>query len=158
RNETTDAQKLPELKQHVLDDVAVEYLEVTLPHAQAVDKLNSLGDLVEMFFADPETMAYYQDPTRLAKEETKQKALQKEFEETFEDAIGKKAKAMADKIAQVKAGMQAARSKAATLPAEQKKNVFLGSKLVARYGCFACHNIHGFENAKSIGTDLSEWG
>ena len=25
-------------------------------------------------------------------------------------------------------------------------------------GCYACHDIHGFETAKPIGTELSEWG
>ncbi len=34
----------------------------------------------------------------------------------------------------------------------------LGSKAISRYGCFSCHDIKGFENAQSIGTDLSEEG
>ena len=54
--------------------------------------------------------------------------------------------------------MQAAKQQVAALTAGDKKNVFLGSRLISRYGCFACHEIHGFETAKPIGTELSEWG
>ncbi len=35
---------------------------------------------------------------------------------------------------------------------------YLGKKAVNRLGCFACHDIPGFENAKSIGTGLNDWG
>ena len=38
------------------------------------------------------------------------------------------------------------------------KEVYTGEKLIAHYGCFACHNIPGFENAKPIGTELTEEG
>jgi cytochrome c2 len=35
---------------------------------------------------------------------------------------------------------------------------YAGEKLIAHYGCFACHDIPGFEDSKPIGTELSEWG
>lgn len=38
------------------------------------------------------------------------------------------------------------------------KEVYAGEKLIAHYGCYACHNIPGFEDAKPIGTDLTEEG
>jgi mono/diheme cytochrome c family protein len=38
------------------------------------------------------------------------------------------------------------------------KQVELGRRAINRYGCFSCHDIKGFENAQSIGTDLSEEG
>ena len=38
------------------------------------------------------------------------------------------------------------------------KEVFAGEKLIAQYGCFACHDIPGFEDAKPIGTELTEEG
>lgn len=41
---------------------------------------------------------------------------------------------------------------------EQDRWVFLGEKTVQRYGCTGCHLIEGFENAKGIGTSLSEEG
>src|SRR5205085_768050 len=33
-----------------------------------------------------------------------------------------------------------------------------GKEHIARYGCFGCHDIKGFENAQKIGTELSEHG
>jgi mono/diheme cytochrome c family protein len=38
------------------------------------------------------------------------------------------------------------------------KEVYTGEKLIAHYGCFACHAIPGFEDAKPIGTELTEEG
>ena len=40
----------------------------------------------------------------------------------------------------------------------REKQVQLGQRAIGRYGCFSCHEIKGFENAQSIGTDLSEEG
>jgi mono/diheme cytochrome c family protein len=38
------------------------------------------------------------------------------------------------------------------------KDLFVGEKIIANYGCYACHDIAGFEKAKPIGVELSEWG
>ena len=38
------------------------------------------------------------------------------------------------------------------------KEVYVGEKLIAHYGCYACHAIPGFEDAKPIGTELTEEG
>lgn len=38
------------------------------------------------------------------------------------------------------------------------KEVYTGEKLIAHQGCFACHRIPGFEDAKPIGTELTEEG
>jgi cytochrome c2 len=157
-NEGTDKQTVSDIKPKLLDDETVEYLQVTLPRKEAEQKINNLDDQIEMYFADNGTMDYYQDAGRLAREEAQLQALKKEFEETFDDAVDRKAKALAAQIEQVKTGMQAVKQRVATLDATQKKNVFLGSRLISRYGCFACHDIHGFETAKPIGTELSEWG
>jgi mono/diheme cytochrome c family protein len=35
---------------------------------------------------------------------------------------------------------------------------FAGKKAIGRLGCFGCHNIPGFDNAKLIGTALADWG
>jgi cytochrome c2 len=141
-----------------LAELTLEYLQVTLPRQQAEAKLNQLDDLIEVFFADEETAKYFEDPARLAREEAQQKAAQKEYEESFEDAAKAKADRLASEIDQVKARMAEARQRVRQLTVEQKQNVYLGAKLIARYGCFACHDIRGFENAKPIGTELSEWG
>jgi len=158
RNENTDKESVPEVKSEYLDKETVEYLQVTLPAEEAAQKINDLDDQIEMYFADDQTMPYYQDPARLAREEAQVKALQKQFEDTFDDAIDRQAKKLAANIDQVKSNMVAVSQKVAALQPAEKKNVYLGSKLIGRYGCFACHDIHGFETAKPIGTELSEWG
>jgi cytochrome c2 len=35
---------------------------------------------------------------------------------------------------------------------------FLGRRSVSRYGCYACHDINGFGEARPIGTALQDWG
>ncbi len=40
---------------------------------------------------------------------------------------------------------------------QDKKIMYLGNKMIAHYGCYACHNIRGFEETTPPGTDLSEW-
>lgn len=41
---------------------------------------------------------------------------------------------------------------------DQQKLLYIGRKSIAKYGCFGCHDIPGFEDAKPIGTPLSDWG
>jgi cbb3-type cytochrome oxidase cytochrome c subunit len=41
---------------------------------------------------------------------------------------------------------------------EDDLKMYLGKKAVARLGCFGCHDIPGFENTKSIGVGLNDWG
>lgn len=40
----------------------------------------------------------------------------------------------------------------------EERLVYLGEKMIAHQGCFACHDIPGFEEAKPIGTELSQEG
>ncbi len=39
-----------------------------------------------------------------------------------------------------------------------EKLVYSGKKLISQYGCYACHDITGFDGAKPIGTALTEEG
>ena len=41
---------------------------------------------------------------------------------------------------------------------EAERTTFLGEKTVARYGCFGCHTIKGFEKTSPIGVELTEQG
>lgn len=41
---------------------------------------------------------------------------------------------------------------------DEQKLLYIGRKSIAKYGCFGCHDIPGFEDAKPIGTPLSDWG
>src|SRR5207302_7292454 len=50
-----------------------------------------------------------------------------------------------------------ARAQAAKVDPQQKQ-IELGQRVIARYGCFSCHEIKGFEKTQAIGTDLSEEG
>ena len=40
----------------------------------------------------------------------------------------------------------------------EEKSLYSGERLIARYGCFGCHTIEGFENTQPIGTELTEAG
>jgi cytochrome c2 len=39
-----------------------------------------------------------------------------------------------------------------------ERDVYLGQQSIAKYGCFGCHDIAGFEDAKPIGTELTQEG
>lgn len=41
---------------------------------------------------------------------------------------------------------------------KQMKLNYVGRRTISRYGCYACHDIPGFENARPIGTALQDWG
>jgi cytochrome c2 len=41
---------------------------------------------------------------------------------------------------------------------EQEKLAADGKATIAKYGCFGCHNIKGFETSQKIGTELTEHG
>ncbi|MFO0817775.1 MAG: hypothetical protein U1A77_07535 [Pirellulales bacterium] len=48
--------------------------------------------------------------------------------------------------------------KSGTGLSETQKLNYVGRKSIAKYGCFGCHDIPGFEDAKPIGTGLADWG
>jgi cytochrome c2 len=41
---------------------------------------------------------------------------------------------------------------------DRARTLFLGEKTIARYGCFGCHTINGFEKTSPIGVELTEEG
>jgi mono/diheme cytochrome c family protein len=41
---------------------------------------------------------------------------------------------------------------------ESKLEWYIARKSITRLGCFGCHDMPGFENAKPIGTALNDWG
>ncbi len=41
---------------------------------------------------------------------------------------------------------------------ERQKMIYIGRRTIARYGCFGCHDIPGFEEAGPIGVALQDWG
>ncbi len=40
----------------------------------------------------------------------------------------------------------------------EKLKKFVARRTIGKYGCYGCHDIPGFEDAKPIGTALAEWG
>ena len=50
-----------------------------------------------------------------------------------------------------------ARATVAAMSAEEQQ-LDLGQRAIARYGCFSCHEIAGFEDTQPIGIELSEEG
>jgi cytochrome c2 len=53
--------------------------------------------------------------------------------------------------------IEASRAKLAAMP-EAARNVYLGQQTITKYGCYGCHEIKGFEDAKPIGTELTQEG
>ncbi|MEX2175973.1 MAG: hypothetical protein WD872_16545 [Pirellulaceae bacterium] len=41
---------------------------------------------------------------------------------------------------------------------DQQRLQYIGRKTITKYGCYGCHDIPGFEDAKPIGTGLADWG
>lgn len=41
---------------------------------------------------------------------------------------------------------------------EKEWLLYIGRKSIGKYGCYGCHDIPGFEDAKTIGTGLADWG
>jgi cytochrome c2 len=41
---------------------------------------------------------------------------------------------------------------------DRQRTLFVGEKTIARYGCFGCHEIKGFEKSTPIGAELTEQG
>jgi cytochrome c2 len=41
---------------------------------------------------------------------------------------------------------------------QDERNVYLGQQTITKYGCYGCHEIKGFEEAKPIGTELTQEG
>ncbi|MEX2187033.1 MAG: c-type cytochrome [Pirellulales bacterium] len=41
---------------------------------------------------------------------------------------------------------------------QRMKLLYVGRRAITKYGCFGCHDVPGFEDAKTIGTGLADWG
>lgn len=65
--------------------------------------------------------------------------------------------AMLTALLQGSLGRDAAYDLTSALSLQDKKLVFLGNKMIAHYGCYACHNIPAFEGTTPPGTKLTLW-
>lgn len=41
---------------------------------------------------------------------------------------------------------------------QERQLRYIGRKTISRYGCYACHDIPGFEDGRPIGAGLNDWG
>jgi cytochrome c2 len=41
---------------------------------------------------------------------------------------------------------------------DDQRLLYIGRKTIAKFGCYGCHDVPGFEDAKPIGTGLADWG
>ncbi len=41
---------------------------------------------------------------------------------------------------------------------DKQKLLYIGRKSIGKYGCYACHDVPGFDDAKPIATTLADWG
>ena len=41
---------------------------------------------------------------------------------------------------------------------DEERNVYLGGQTIQKYGCYGCHELEGFDDAKPIGVELTEEG
>lgn len=55
-------------------------------------------------------------------------------------------------------GENSAKALVEPLPLPDKRVLYVGSKAINHYGCYACHMIPGFEETVRPGTELTEWG
>jgi cytochrome c2 len=41
---------------------------------------------------------------------------------------------------------------------DEQRLKYIGRKSISKFGCYGCHDVPGFEDAKPIGTGLADWG
>lgn len=170
----TDERQLNGSDPNVVRSLAIEYLETQFTHADAKQRFEQgrYDDLIFDYFAPPAVVEYLKNPAHAhlrAKEIEKAlddaQKLAERAKSAGDDALAARAKAALDAARRDKtaheslaAQAEAVRARLNALTVEQKRDVYLGGKLIARYGCYSCHDIKGFETAKPIGVELSDWG
>jgi cytochrome c2/LysM repeat protein len=170
----TDELQLVAPPPQVIRSLTIEYLETQFTHADAKARFEQgrYDDLIYDYFAPPDVAQYLRNPALAS---VRAQEIQKAIEEAQkladraksagDDALAARAKTALDAALRDRAQHESltaqaeqARARIQALSADQKRDVYLGGRLIARYGCYACHDIKGFETAKPIGTELSDWG
>lgn len=137
---------LPPLPEHRLDALTQEYLENQMPRARALEQLKDMREPAAAALG-----AGYRDADIEAA--VRETLSAEEFERTMADDNRRRA---AWETMRLELGRR--RLAEGGYDSAAQKNIFLGRWLVDRYGCFGCHDIKGFEKAKPIGAELTEWG
>lgn len=85
-------------------------------------------------------------------------ASKKEVEEAMTKGIQDTSFLRADADERLLAAKLSDDSPLSRLSLDERKLYYLGRKSISRYGCYACHDIPGYEQAKPIGAPLNDWG
>jgi mono/diheme cytochrome c family protein len=82
--------------------------------------------------------------------------------DTFLPAEGTEVGITAEKLKRLPRDAEEQKLNKADMTSEEKKRDallwYIGKKTMGRMGCFGCHDVGGFEQAKPIGTALQDWG
>jgi mono/diheme cytochrome c family protein len=104
----------------------------------------------------------YNDLKDLAKVYLVRIVTRREMDEFFKPEAFKKGGPLADRVRDLPVDERALAERLEKAQNEKEQRAqtmwYLGRKAVSRLGCYGCHDIPGFENAKPIGTGLNEWG
>jgi len=82
----------------------------------------------------------------------------------YEDLAGKYAVARATDVLEKGISAEQARGDELSLVGMTPENraakllEYVGRRSISKYGCFACHDIPGYEDSKAIGAALADWG
>lgn len=115
--------------------------------------------------ADHRTMAQHLILDLLAGQNTKSVAdlILNDGKVTESDPYGRLTEAVVQQTYRSFGGGDEGRQRVAAIIAERsgsladRQKLFLGMKMISHYGCYACHQIAGFEDATRPGTELTTW-
>ena len=75
-----------------------------------------------------------------------------------EAALINPARATADIVKDVPKEKEVGETAAAKSARLARELDYVGRRTIGKYGCFGCHDIPGYEDSKTIGTALADWG
>ncbi len=79
-------------------------------------------------------------------------------EAILHDESGELTERLVARLADSMGGKGEARALIESMDLDERQWLFLGDKMIGHYGCFACHDIRGFESAARPGTEMTGWG
>lgn len=166
----------------VMPDLFLDPIEVTTPEGETL-LTDPVADIVEYLLSGGEREGWKPVEPALAQVDEKEaQALDQLMFEYLKDAFAVRTAA---RYAGVKVDEEgkpiAGESQASGIPADrgadiqgaerdlilsegqstltqEQKLTYIGRKSIAKYGCYGCHDIPGFEDAKPIGAGLNDWG
>ena len=151
----------------VMPDLFID-VEITKNEDGTETKVDPVLDIVEFLLSDVGAWTVGDDTLTVAKltaDETLQSNLSELVQKNLEDSFYRQvaAKYAVNGIPANASGVKVAErllqndGDATGLDIDTKLR-YIGRKALAKYGCYGCHDIPGFEDAKPIGAGLADWG